>query len=97
MPKISYWIIYDYSKRLHNPLVGVGGGIVKTLQKIPWGGDLKIRLRNLSMVPYTYYVILFTVKRFRRVTFFLVNRVKHKKLRLSFWFSNRPSADTVTN
>ena len=30
--------------------------------------------------PSTYYVILFTVKRFRRVTFFLVNGVEHQKL-----------------
>ena len=33
-----------------------------------------------SKKPSTYYVILFTVKRFRRVTFFLVNRVEHQKL-----------------
>ena len=30
--------------------------------------------------PSTYYVILFAVKRFKRITFFLVNRVEHQKL-----------------
>ena len=33
--------------------------------------------------PSTYYVILFTVKRFRGVTFFLVNRVERQKLNLT--------------
>ena len=37
-------------------------------------------LNHITKGPFTYYVILFTVKRFRRVTFFLVNRVEHQKL-----------------